>query len=71
MDLLLSGRNPIFPHCKHIFAVNDLSYNYYFLHIYKLWSKRYFALWAKIHGAECCGAKPQKLELIRSFAPPF
>ncbi len=36
-----------------------------------MWSDRYFALLARIHGAECCGANPPKLEMIRSFAPLF
>jgi hypothetical protein len=35
-----------------------------------MWGNRYFALWVKIHGAECCCANPQKLELIRISRSP-
>jgi hypothetical protein len=37
-----------------------------------VWSNKYFALQAKkIHGTQCCGTTPRKLEMIRSFAPLF
>jgi hypothetical protein len=36
-----------------------------------IWRDRYFASRAKIHGTQCCGANPPKLEMIRSLAPHF
>jgi len=41
------------------------------LGILTMLSDRYFALRTKIHGAQCCGTTPQKLEMIRSFPPLF
>jgi hypothetical protein len=36
-----------------------------------VWSDRYFALWTKTHGAQCCSTNPQKQEMIKPVAPPF
>jgi hypothetical protein len=36
-----------------------------------VWSDRYFALWARTHGAECCSANPPKTGIDKIFAPLF
>jgi len=43
----------------------------FFRRLILLWSDRHFAFRVRIHGAECCGANPPKLELIRSLLPCF